>query len=111
MGAKEDKKLGEAMEKLEYISGDDELRRIAELREKYILDEESEREAVRDEAREEGLAEGKAEGLKQGIEEGKREGRKEAIRETAKKLLEMKIPIEQIVQATELTEDEIRKLN
>ncbi len=99
MGAKEDKKLGEAMEKLEYISGDDELRRIAELREKYILDEESEREAVREEAREEGLT------------EGRKEGRKEAIKETAKKLLEMKIPIEQIIQATKLTEEEIRKLN
>ena len=59
LGAKEDKALGEAMEKLEYISGDDELRRLAELREKFILDEESEREAVREEAREEGLAEGR----------------------------------------------------
>ena len=90
MGAKEDKKLGEAIEKLEYISGDDELRRIAELREKYILDEESEREAVRDEAREEGLAEG--------------------IKETAKKLLKLKVPLEQIIQATELTKEELERI-
>ncbi len=90
MGAKEDKKLGEAIEKLEYISGDDELRRIAELREKYILDEESEREAVRDEAREEGI--------------------KEGIKETAKKLLKLKVPLEQIIQATELTKEELERI-
>ena len=98
MGAKEDKKLSDAMEKLEYISGDDELRRIAELREKYILDEESEREAVREEAREEGLAEG----IKEGIKEGKRE--------TAKELLKLKMPIAQIIQVTGLTEDEIKSI-
>lgn len=94
MGAKEDEKLGKAMEKLEYISGDDELRRIAELREKYILDEESEKDAVREEA----------------LEEGRNEGIKEGIKETAKRMLELKIPIKQIMQATQLTEEEIGQL-
>ena len=106
MGAREDKKLGEAMEKLEVISGDDELRRIAELREKFILDEESEREAVRDEARKEGLVEGRKEGRKQ----GRKEGRKEGIEEITKKLIKLKLPIEKIVQVTELTEEEIKKI-
>ena len=81
MGAKEDKKLEEAIEKLEYISGDEELRRLAELREKFILDEESEREAVREEAREEGLEEGRKEGIREGIKEGIKEGIEQGIRQ------------------------------
>lgn len=102
MGAKEDKRLGDAIERLEYISGDDELRRIAELREKFILDEESERDALREEAREEGLEEG--------IEEGLKEGQKKEKKEIAKKLLKLEFPIEQIMEITELTEEEINKL-
>ena len=95
MGAKEDKRLGDAIEKLEYISGDDELRRIAELREKYILDEESEREAVREE------------GLEEGRKEGRKEGRLEAMKATAKELLKLKMPLEQIIQITGLSKEEI----
>lgn len=118
MGAKEDKKLEEAIERLEYISGDEELRRLAELREKFILDEESEREAVREEAREEGLEEGRKdgiregikEGIEQGIRQGIKQGKEEILKETTKRLLNIKMPIKQIMQITDLSEEEIENV-
>ena len=53
----ENDKIKEAMEELEKISQDESLRRIAELKEKYILDESSARRYYK----EQGLAEGRAE--------------------------------------------------
>jgi predicted transposase/invertase (TIGR01784 family) len=57
-------------------------------------------------AREEGLAEGKAEGKT----EGKSEGKSEKAIEIARKLLDMKLPIEQIVKATGLSCEAIENL-
>ena len=118
LGAKEYIKLEEAIERLEYISGDEELRRLAELREKFILDEESEREAVREEAREEGLEEGRKdgiregikEGIEQGIRQGIKQGKEEILKETTKRLLNIKMPIKQIMQITDLSEEEIENV-
>ena len=43
-------------------------------------------------------------------EKGLRKGRKEAKKEMAKKLLKMKMPTDKIIEITELTEKEIRKI-
>ena len=56
--AKENKDIRKAMEKLKEISKDDKLRRIAELREKAILDERSAINYATEKGREEGKAEG-----------------------------------------------------
>ena len=45
-----------------------------------------------------------------GYQEGEEKGKTETQKKVAKKLLEMNISIEQIVEATELTEEEINKL-
>ena len=82
MGAKKDKSLREAVEKLEVISGDEKMRRIAELRLKYILDKNTN---IRTEMK---------------IE-------KERI---SKNLLKLKIPIEQIAEATGLSIEEIKEI-
>lgn len=66
-------------------------------------------EDEKEQAREIGLAEGRKEGLKQGREEGRAEGR-EVMLETARRLLKMNLPIKQIVQATDLSYDEVVKL-
>ena len=62
------------------------------------------------EGRAEGIAEGKAEGRAEGIAEGKAEGRAEGMLEVAKNLLSMDIPILQIMQATGLTQEQIKGL-
>lgn len=94
MGAKKDKNLKEAVEKLEVISGDEKMRRIAELRLKYILDRNTD--------------------IKTGIEQGIKQERmhsEQKILEIVKKLLKFKMPIEQISQITGLSKDEIEKFN
>lgn len=63
---------------------------------------------------EEGIIKGRAEGLEEGIAKGRAEGLEEGITkgraEVARKLLEMSIPIKNIIKATNLTEDEIKGL-
>ena len=83
----ENEELKEAVEKLEGISQDEYMQRIAELREKAILDYNS----------------GMGNALRKGIEQGKEQGKKE----TAKKMLEEKIPIETIIRVTGLSKEEI----
>ena len=62
----------------------------------------------------EGLAEGRAEGLAEGrvegLAEGEKKGRKEQAFEIAKKLIEMHLPMDSIIQATGLSKDEITSL-
>lgn len=62
-----------------------------------------------DAARNEGLEEGEAKGLAKGREEGREEGRKEAAQELATRLLQMDLPIEQIVRATGLSMEAIQR--
>ncbi len=87
----ENKKIKEAMEELEEISDNETLRRIAELREKGRRDY----EAAIQFATEKGLAEGK----------------QEKNREIAKKMLILRKPMEEIIEITELSKEEIEKLN
>ena len=76
-----------------------------------------EREAARKELEEatkkaltEGRAKGRAEGKAEGKAEGRAEGRAEGMLEVAKNLLSMDIPILQIMQATGLTQEQIKGL-
>ena len=64
--------------------------------------------------KEEGRAEGKEEGRAEGKEEGRAEGRAEGMSqrslEIARNLLSLGLPVDQITQATGLTEEEIELL-
>lgn len=104
---KENEELREAVEKLEAISEDENMRRVAELREKAIRDEIWFKESGREMGREEGREEGR----KIGIKEGREEGRKEAKLEMAKRMLEEGIEIKSIVKITGLSEKEIMQNN
>lgn len=86
----DNKEIKEAMNELEKISKDKELRRVAELREKAIRDEKN------------GLRHAKEEGIKEGIKEG--------IEQVAKKMLELNIPIQDIIKTTGLQEKQILEL-
>ncbi len=67
-------------------------------------------QAQKDYAVKEALAEGKAEGLAEGEAKGKAEGLAEGKAQTAKNLLAMGLPIEQIVRATGLSQEEVQRL-
>ena len=92
------KEIKKAQEEYEYLTGDEEERRIAFLREKALRDENSIFDA------------GKDIGRKEGKEEGKEEGKKEEKKEIAKSMLKEKMPIETIMKVTKLSREEIEKI-
>ena len=60
--------------------------------------------------KEQGIKEGKEQGIREGMEKGKEQGIKEEKIKTAKNLLNMNLPLEQIADATGLSVDEIKNL-
>ena len=98
MAEKKNKTLVKARKEINYLTGDAAVRRLAELREDWEMDYES------------GLSYARKEGKKEGLEEGKIEGERDEKIKTAKRLIKLKIPIEQIVKATELNVEEIKQI-
>ena len=95
---KENENLKEAVKKLDNLSEDERMQRIADLRQKAIMDE----KAIYEKGLEVGLEKGIQKGMEKGVEKGK------VI--IAKKMLELKIDKETIAEATGLTEQEIEKI-
>ena len=91
---KENENLKEAVKKLDNLSEAEKMQRIADLRQKAIMDEKAIYEK----------------GLEVGIEKGIMEGSQKEKIEIAKKMLELKIDKETIAEATGLTEQEIEKI-
>ena len=91
---KENEEIRKAKEELEYLTGDEEERRLAELREKAIRDEVT------------NINHAKKEGIAQGLKQGE----KNKSIEIAKKMKNKQIDIETIIEMTELTKEEIEKL-
>ena len=86
MAEKNNETIQRAKIEMRYLTGDAELRRIAELEEKWEMDYIS------------------------GMSVAREDGIKENQIKIAKKLLKLNMPIDQIIEITELTEEEINKL-
>ena len=99
---KRNKEIEDAVVVVHKMTEDEKMQRLADLREKAIMDEKAIRRAGVEEGREEGRKEGRKEGIKEGIKEGKLL--------IAKKMKEEKIDIETICRITELSKTEIEKL-
>ena len=91
---KDNKDINKAIDELEQVSGNEKLRRIAELKEKYIRDEQA------------SIAYAQNEGYRQGEAKGKAEEKTEV----AKKLLKKQMPIRDIAEVTGLSLEEIERL-
>lgn len=102
----ENKAIKRAIGELEQVSGDEKIRRIAELKEKYIRDEQASLEYAKDI----GYKTGKEAGIKVGLEEGIKAGENKKSREIAKNLLSQNVAIDIISRATGLTQKEIEEL-
>ena len=87
MASKENKNVKKAMENYEVLTGDAEVKRLAEIRLMSKLEEKS----ALSTAREEGIRKG--------------------IKEVAKNLLKEKVPIEKIAKSTGLSEEELKELS
>ena len=92
--------MKKAKEKLNEISGDEKVRRIAELRKKAIMDEKD--------AEYTGYSNGVR--IEEGIKQGKEEGYREGIIKIEKNMKEKKEKIEYIMEITGLGKEEIEKL-
>ena len=99
---KENKELKEAKDKLQAMSEDEYMQRIADLREKAIMDE---KEVYRT-----GYHEGEVHGRTLGKKEGEDHGKALEKKEIAKKMKEENIPIETIAKVTGLTIEEIESM-
>ena len=106
----ENKNIKKARDELEQVSGNARLRRIAELKEKYIRDEQSSIEYAQDEGFKLGEAKGRTEGETKGKAIGRAEGKKEQKIEIAKNLLKQNVAIDIISNATSLSIAEIEAL-
>jgi predicted transposase/invertase (TIGR01784 family) len=107
---KENENLKEAVKKLDNLSEDEKMQRIADLRQKAIMDEKAIYEKGLEVGIEKGMKEGIQRGIEKGIEKGIMEGSQKEKIEIAKKMLELKIDKETIAKATGLTEQEIEKI-
>ena len=99
---KSNNSIKEAKNKLEEMSQDAKVRRIAELREKAILDEK--------EAEYTGYCNSLENGIEQGIEQGIELGIEQNQKDVAKKLKDKGVDIDFIVEITGLSKEDIENL-
>ena len=95
---KENKYLEQAKKELEHLSGDPNFKRLLESRAGFLRDVDAKMYVSKEEGREEGR------------EEGKEEGKKQEKIEIAKKMKLKNKPIEEIIEFTGLSKEEIEQL-
>ena len=134
MAKKENKEIKEAVEEYEVLTGDEEIKRLAEIRLMSKLEENSALATAREKGTEEGLRQGRKEGLRKGKEEGIKQGKEEGIKqgkeegikqgkeegikqgerqtliEIAKKMKNKDWTLDEIIEFTGLSEEEIKKI-
>lgn len=102
MACEKNEKVRRAVENYEVLTGDEEVKRLAEIRLMAKLEEKSALDCAREE--------GEERGREIGREVGRREGEEQNKREIAQKMKEQKMPIKQIAEITGLSEEEIEKI-
>ena len=103
---KKDKALKDAKKVLTKISNDEHERYLAELREKYILDQ----QAYVETGYKKGHKAGVEEGHKAGIEEGHKAGVEEGIQQIIQSMLEQKLSFEEISKLTKIDIEKIKNI-
>ena len=102
----ENKEINKAKEVLEQISQDKHERYLAELRQKYIMDQ----KAIEDAGYDKGVKAGIDQGIKQGIQEGIQQGEYRKQQEIAKRMKNENMSNNTIAKITGLTEKEIEEI-
>ena len=102
MACEKNEKVRRAVENYEVLTGDEEVKRLAEIRLMAKMEEKSALDCAREE--------GEERGREIGREVGRREGEEQNKREIAQKMKEQKMPIKQIAEITGLSEEEIEKI-
>ena len=95
MAEKKNVVIKRAKKEMNYLTGDEEIKRLAELREKWKIEYDLCMNYERNE------------GISQGLTQGRIQGEKSKAKEIAKNMLKLNMPIEQIMEITKLTREEI----
>ena len=95
MAEEKNKTIEKAKVEFEYLTGNDAVRRLEELKEKWEMDWNSNMNYVKKEARKEGL----------------KTGEKQKSKEIAKSMLEKGMPIDLIIELTHLSKEEIKEIS
>ena len=106
MAVKENEKIAKASQEWEYLRGDEAVKRMALLREKWERDWNSGMHY----AEEEGIEKGIKKGIKEGEKRGKEIGERLKTEEIAIKMLEEGIDEKTILKVTNLSIEEIEKI-
>ena len=101
----------QARKELEYLSGDEAFQRIVEARAHFLEDQEVQTRAAREEGLSEGLQKGKKLGETVGLKKGESIGLKNGKKEIAKKMKAKNMPIEEIMELTGLSKEEIEEIS
>ena len=99
---KSNEDIEEAVVTVHKMTEDEKMRRIADLREKAILDE----KAIRRKGYQDGITKGESDGIKRGIEQGRLEERKENV----KRMKELNMSDEDICKILNITKEELLTL-
>ena len=114
MAEKKNKTLEKARVEMNYLTGDAEVRRLAELREKWERDYIDARINGKKEGLTEGMKQGLEDGLKQGVEEGIKQGLEKGMKQEkiniAKEMKHNNFPVELIEKMTGLSKEEITQI-
>ena len=106
MAVRENEKIAKASQEWEYLRGDEAVKRMAFLREKWERDWNSGMHS----AEEEGIEKGIKKGIKEGEKRGKEIGERLKTEEIAIKMLEEGIDEKTILKVTNLSIEEIEKI-
>ena len=107
----ENDEINNAKEVLKEISQDERERRLTELREKYRMDQNAIMKAGYDKGLKAGIEQGINQGIENGINQGIEQGVNQEKKEIAKRLLKMKMSINQIMEVTGLTKEDVERIN
>ena len=110
MACEKNEKVRRAVENYEVLTGDEEVKRLAEIRLMAKLEEKSALDCAREEGEERGKEIGREIGREEGKEAGIKLGEEQKQKEIAQKMKKQKMPIKQISEITGLSEKEIEKL-
>ena len=110
MAVKENEKIAKASQEWEYLRGDEAVKRMAFLREKWERDWNSGMHSAEEAGIEKGMKEGLEKGKKEGEKIGREIGEKSKAENVAIKMLQKEMDEVIIAEVTNLTLEEIQKI-
>lgn len=119
MAKKENNLVKEANEKYNILTGEEEIKRLAEIRLMSEMEEQAALSTARERGKKQGMEEGKKQGMEEGKKQGMKEGKKQGIEEgeriqqikIAKELLKTSMSMNEIEKITKLSKSEIEQIN